>query len=228
MRWFAAIVVGLACSGLSASSAMAQAPPPQVPTTVQLPTFNFFTVSTTVSVPDRGGAYLGGISRAADGSSTRGVGPLRNRALSSTRSASSVSVHATIIDHAEIDRAVLAEAAGRRRATASDAYSARADFISRHVGRDEAATSIEAPAAARAGLESIRREAQAAAEARAAEAAELFAKAEALETQGKPSIAKIYYQMCARRAADELKASAVARIARIDAAGVASASATGR
>jgi hypothetical protein len=42
-------------------------------TTVQLPTFNFTTVSTTVSVPDGGTALLGGIGRARESSVTRGV-----------------------------------------------------------------------------------------------------------------------------------------------------------
>ena len=47
-------------------------------TTVQLPTFNFSTVNTTVSVPDGGTALLGGIMRAAEGSTSRGVPLLGN------------------------------------------------------------------------------------------------------------------------------------------------------
>jgi len=42
-------------------------------TTVQLPTFNFSTVATTVSVPDGGTALLGGIGRARESSTTRGM-----------------------------------------------------------------------------------------------------------------------------------------------------------
>ncbi len=42
-------------------------------TTVQLPTFNLTTASTTVTVPDRGTALLGGIDRMREGSVTRGV-----------------------------------------------------------------------------------------------------------------------------------------------------------
>ena len=60
----------------TASSARAQA--------VQLPTFNYFTVQTTVSVPDRGGAVLGGVNRASSGTTSRGFGPLRNRASGSS------------------------------------------------------------------------------------------------------------------------------------------------
>src|SRR5262249_38062594 len=87
---------------------------PGVPTPVQLPTFSFFTVQTVVSVPDGGGMSLGGINRAADGSVTRGFGPLQNRALGSTRGASGASVHASIIDHQELDERVLADSAARR------------------------------------------------------------------------------------------------------------------
>jgi general secretion pathway protein D len=42
-------------------------------TTVQLPTFNFVTVTTTVSVPDGGTVLLGGIKRLSEGRKERGV-----------------------------------------------------------------------------------------------------------------------------------------------------------
>ena len=42
-------------------------------TTVQLPTFNFTTVSTTVSVPDGGTVLLGGIKRLSEGRNERGL-----------------------------------------------------------------------------------------------------------------------------------------------------------
>ena len=42
-------------------------------TTVQLPTFNFTTVSTTVNVPDGGTVLLGGIKRLSEGREERGV-----------------------------------------------------------------------------------------------------------------------------------------------------------
>lgn len=85
---------------------------------VQLPTFRYFSVDTTVSVPDRGSAYMGGVNRASSGSTSSGFGPLRNRASGSSVGAAGVSVHATIIDHEELDREVLAEAARRRGGTA--------------------------------------------------------------------------------------------------------------
>ena len=50
---------------------------------VQLPSYNFTTVGTTVSVPDGGAAYLGGIYRLSEGSTTRGAPliPFKNRAI---------------------------------------------------------------------------------------------------------------------------------------------------
>ncbi len=47
-------------------------------TTVQLPTFNFTSVSTTVSVPDGGTVLLGGIKRLSEGRTERGV-PLMSK-----------------------------------------------------------------------------------------------------------------------------------------------------
>src|SRR5205809_4718533 len=98
----------MALAGLffAMSAAVAQQPLPA--TTVQLPSYSLFTVQTSVSVPDRGGAYLGGVNSGASNSSRLGIGPLSNRGMSSSRAASGVSVSATIIDHEEIDRALLA------------------------------------------------------------------------------------------------------------------------
>ena len=47
-------------------------------TTVQLPTFSFTTVSTTVSVPDGGTVLLGGIKRLREARNEQGV-PLLNK-----------------------------------------------------------------------------------------------------------------------------------------------------
>src|SRR5262245_56452667 len=113
MRLFL-LLTALAVGSASNLMAQVQVPQPQVPTTVQLPTFSVFTVQTTVSVPDSGGAFLGGLSRARDGSTTRGFGPLKNRGLASSRGASGMSIHARIIDNHELDEAVLAEAAAKR------------------------------------------------------------------------------------------------------------------
>ncbi|HEX5105410.1 MAG TPA: hypothetical protein VFV87_16440 [Pirellulaceae bacterium] len=204
---------------VASSSVFGQA---QVPTTVQLPTFRFFTVQTSVSVPDGGGTYLGGMKSARDSSLTRGFGPFRNRGIGSDRGAAGMSVHATITDLKEMDDAILAEAAaGRPGAAAFDPDAARAELLSRHVGKTfTSASPAEAsePAPLPGSVAAIRAQNAAAAEARAAEAAQYFAKAQTAEGEGKPAVAKYYYQMVARRDKGALQQQALERIAAIDGA----------
>lgn len=190
----------------SAKNGFGQAPPPNAPTTVQLPTFSFFTVQTTVSVPDSGGAYLGGIGRGADGSTSRGFGPLANRGSGSSRGASGMSVQATIIDGEEMDQAVLAQAAANSRLNSP---AVRAEQISGRLGRSEAGTFT----ASAGSLAEIRSQQAAGTANRTAEATELFAKAQRAEGEGKPGLAKIYYQMVLRRDAGSLRVSAQSRLA---------------
>jgi len=79
--------------------------------TVQLPTFHYFGVSTTVVVPDRGTIPLGGVTYSSMGRTQFDkVGSSYGRSFD----AGGLSVGATIIDHDELDRAVLAEAARKR------------------------------------------------------------------------------------------------------------------
>jgi hypothetical protein len=209
--WFLA-AVGFCCSATIVCA--------QAPTTVQLPTFQVFSVNTTVSVPDGGGALLGGIKRAADSSTTRGRGPLLgNRGIASTRSASNMSVHATIIDHQELDAAVLAEAAARRGSLSLNdkqelATQQKANYISRNLARVEQPVIEAKPAAP--SVEEIRRRNELAAANRDAEAAAYFAKAQAAEAEQKPGVAKIYYQMVARRPAGDLRSQAETRLAALN------------
>jgi hypothetical protein len=193
------------CAGLVTQSALGQGPPPNAPTTVQLPTFSFFTVQTTVSVPDRGGALLGGLGRAADGSTSRGLGPLANRASGSSRGANGMSVNATIIDRDEMDQAVLAQAANSKAVSAD----AKAGQISSSVGRLESTSQ----ASSAGSLAEIRGQQAADLSKRAAEAKELFTKAQRAEAEGKPGLARIYYQMVLRRDPGPLRQSAPSRLA---------------
>ena len=91
----ASLVVLLLCSPAAEA---------QLPTTVQLPSFSSFSYSGTVVVPDGGAAYAGGVRRSASGRTRRGW---FNRGFGSQQSNSGLSVHATIIDHDEIDRQLL-------------------------------------------------------------------------------------------------------------------------
>ena len=200
----------------------------QAPTTVQLPVIQVFSVDTTVSVPDGGGVLLGGIKRAADSSVTRGLplgkGPLTtNRGISSVRSGSNMSVHATIIDHQELDAAVLAEAAAKRAGRTEDpsaiALQQKADYLTRNLARSPQPATATAVNDHQPSVAEIRERNEQAAANRDAEAVSYFAKAQAAEAAGKPGVAKIYYQMVARRDQGPLKQQAEARLVALNSPG---------
>ncbi len=207
--------------------------------TVQLPTFNFFTVRTSVVVPDSGGAYLGGVNRAAMGQSARGVPlisrfpgagrPFTNRGIGSSVASSSASAHATIIDHAELDELTLSGAELLRRPggglpTAEELrIDRKADFLSRHVDRSGAGETsstrtfssaaepaLESVAAIRSRTELAR---QRETEQRQAEALTLFQDGQDAEKDGDFGAARVCYQVAARKAEGELKEQALARLA---------------
>lgn len=173
----------------------AQAPPA---TTVQLPTFSLFTVNTTVSVPDGGGVFLGGVNRAASGRIERGVPgvPFRSRGIGSVRSASGMHVTATIIDHKEMDEAILAEAAARRGAPLVEdrPVTIAGDVVAggRGPGRDSASVGD-------LSVSEIRRRQAAEGEMQSAEGLDYLAKAERAVREGKSGLAKVYFRMAASR-----------------------------
>lgn len=75
---------------------------------VQQPVFSTFSAGTTVSVPDRGTVFLGGVGRA--GESRRFGGPLRSGTSTGLfREHAGVSATATIHDFEEMDRLLLGE-----------------------------------------------------------------------------------------------------------------------
>lgn len=205
-----AVVLGLA--QVSPSTAWGQA---GGATTVQLPTFRFFTVQTAVSVPDSGGAYLGGLSSGASSSSRRGIplmikdpwiAPLMgSRGMSHSTATSGASVHATIIDHEELDRAVLADAASR--SSPPSETDAKAGELSRQTGPGHG------DAAPLESVAEIRRQQAAQEQAQADKASELYAKAQALERDGQTGQAKIFYRQAARHASAEMKQQIAARLA---------------
>ena len=207
--------------------------------TVQLPTFNFFTVRTTVSVPDSGGAYLGGVNRSAMGQSARGVPlisrfpgagrPFTNRGIGSSVASSGASAHATIIDHAELDELTLSGAELLRRPgggmlSAEELRVEReAEFLSRHVDRSGAGDTLslgssssaaepplESVAAIRSRTELAR---QRESEQRQNEAVSLFQQGQDAERDGALGAARVAYQMAARKAEGELKQRAMERLA---------------
>lgn len=183
-----------------------------VATTVQLPTFNTFSVSTTVSVPDRGGAYLGGIGRAYSGRNENGIpivgklpflGPITGgRGIGSSTSSSGVSVHATIIDHEELDKAVLAEAASKRGAESPRVQPRKS------TDSEVAHKPFESVAAIKARV--------AAEDAARQEQAEAYIqKAESAETAGRLASARSYYLLAARHSQGERQQEAQSNALRL-------------
>lgn len=76
---------------------------------IQQPVVRQFGVNTSVSVPDRGGAMLGGVDRAASARSSYGPA-WRGSSLGVERSSSSMSAHVFIHDLRAMDEALLREA----------------------------------------------------------------------------------------------------------------------
>lgn len=215
------LLVSLACI-LSVGSAQAQ-----VAQVVQLPTFRSFSVSTTVSVPDRGAAYLGGVSRGAWGSNSRGVPGLSqvpglnrlftNRSIGSSLSSSHAYATAWIIDHAEMDRMLLDEAAARRgeRAAAS-ATERRAAFLSEFVARRPSAPASKPVAAERGVAPDVATRLAAANAQHKVEMASYLQRAEAAEAAGRLGAARCCYSVLARRGSDQQKRLAAQRLAALE------------
>ncbi len=99
-RWIVLLVLFLATEATGFHRCSAQDP---LPTVVQLPTFQFFTFSGSVLVPDGGGMYLGGNKTSAIGSSRRGL----NRSFGQSQRLSQATAHAQIIDLNAMDRQLL-------------------------------------------------------------------------------------------------------------------------
>jgi len=215
-------------------------------TTIQLPTFNFFTVNTTVEVPDGGSGFIGGLGSAAAGRTERGIPglgffpPLGNRATGSTGHAGGVSVSATIHDFDAMDRALLGPDFDRSGHSDALDIAAGDDLLLRQrlarlpvmlrplpddTGRlrwpvppGEAAPrppQLTADAAGSQSVAAMRRQQAEEDSAQQAEAAQLFEQARQAEAAGKPGVAKIYYQMAARRASGALKDEALAELQRL-------------
>lgn len=199
---------------------------------VQLPSFRVFTVPTTVLVPDRGSAFNGGIYRSSMGRNQSGVPGLgglpyagrlfNNVGIGRNDSASTVHTSAYIIDHDEMDRALLAEAA-RRRGASVDIFGRPVEPLA----GDQASGGPAAPAHRIVQNESSDRGAQVA-QARSTvvdpsaprehRGSVYLQRGLAAEGEGKAGVAKIYFQMAAKRGDQSVRQQAAARLAGLNAA----------
>lgn len=166
----------------------------QAPAVVQLPSFSSFGVNTSVSVPDRGSASLGGIGRSSAGSTAFGpaFGP-RNRASGSNLSASKTSASAAVHDFDALDRDTLAKA-GRK--------SAEASLANRRLAAARQSTAGQVPPGS---VAEARRQQAADAAAQQAEAVQNVKRARDAAAAGKPNAAAMFFKLAGKQASSELK-----------------------
>ncbi len=204
---------------------------------VQLPTFSQFSTSTTVSVPDRGSAFMGGINRSSSGrnsfrSPLLPFRPFRNTAIGSEQSAMNMHVSAWIHDFEAMDEYLLGQPARTvqggpigRNFTATDPRPAGLDPAWNPAGRSGAHVAAARPSQAQwqptreappavslLSVDDERRRREVQAENRSSEAQAFFLRGQEAEAAGKANVARIYYQMAARRATGEFQNEILARL----------------
>ena len=205
--------------------------------TLQLPTFNFNTVNTTVTAPDGGTIGLGGVARASSGRTERSVPMLgklpyagrlfNNRGIGHdvSNGYQSVTPRIIILEEEEAKLGLPDYSAGAPIGAAlgssfTRTYQAPLELsetdhkalrLSQFVANNEQFQE-EPQQPSGPSPEEIRQRNEAAAQARNSEAYKFFEKGIAAEEAGKANVAKIYYNMAARRAPDELKAAVQAKL----------------
>jgi hypothetical protein len=193
-------------------------------TAVQLPTYSYFGTGTTVSVPDRGSVYLGGVKRAATGMNEFGspLLPFRNRSFGTERSASSAWMSVYIHDFEAMDEYLLSQPTPSRGAPLASSRPLELQGAGPAVARDGWTQRLDAATQGSAGpmamsLAELRAEHQREQAARHEEALKWFERGRTAETSGKANVARVYYQMAARRASDDLQGQIAARLAALGA-----------
>jgi hypothetical protein len=196
---------------------------------IQLPTFSFTTVNTTVTAPDGGTVLLGGINRLAEGSTERGVPLLgkvpglgrlfRNKGIGRNVSASTMTVVPRIIILEEEEEKQVGRVLAARRAGAAapvpplgavnDLYRRRAAYL-KEVAAQKALPDYRreeplAQADPYAKVEDVRRKNEIAAQTRSREAVDYYERGQSAEAEGKDGAARVYYAMAAKRAKGQFK-----------------------
>ncbi|HZZ27258.1 MAG TPA: hypothetical protein VFE46_04560 [Pirellulales bacterium] len=196
------LVAGLAILHLWTGEAAAQ--------TVQLPSFHYFAVDTTVLVPDGGDAFLGGASSSSFGRSERGIPgfsgpPFVNTAIGTTTGASNVSVSAQIHDFGAMEDALIGPP------------SFQTDVSAWHLSASQQAA-IAVPNPALQSVAALKAEQAAENVAADEQAAAALARGRQWVAQHKLGVAKIYFQNAAKQAspAGEVRQQALAALTAIE------------
>ena len=212
----------MAGTGAGAGTVSAQAP-----TTLQFPTFSSFSSSTSVAVPDRGSIVVGGVERGAQGLLSQGVSGashvpgagrlFRNQAVGREVGQSSAQVSVWIHDLRAMDEALLAEARSNRGTSDPAANDPAANDPAAARGGDARggmAPRGERPVAVDSIAE-IRRQRALEVDRAETEARDLLRQGDQASVDGKPGVARIYYQMAARRSPSTLGPEIQARLRRL-------------
>ena len=211
-------LVGLSVSLVVSASARAQQT-----AIVQLPTFSYVTVNTTVSVPDSGRAFMGGVHRRRSAKTSRGLPWIsglpaarrlaRSRAISAEAAAGGVAASATIMDLKEMDDAVLAAAEGRGGTVADH----RALRLTARVDRDRTSTKKIELGGSLESVAGIRRQnAREDAKLRA-ELIRYWKMAQAAEAAGRLGSARCNYKIVARRGSGRVRNAVLAKLKKLEA-----------
>lgn len=200
---------------------------------MQLPTFSYFSVATTVSVPDRGSALLGGVNRAYEGRSDFGVPLLgglphvgrgfHNASVGRQVGAGAIRLSTQVHDFGAMEQSLSAHSGVGARVAATRELAPVGGPLAAIMGTNVPASRTDAhpptqpitsspmsagivsSAARPAGsVAEARAQLQAEQAATAEEARRLFQRALTAESQGNIRAAKVYYQMAARRASGTL------------------------
>ena len=197
-------LLALALLGMGAAPAWAH---PAV--AVQLPTYSFFGINTTVSVPDRGSVYLGGVNRAQSGlnearSPLLPFAPFRNRGLSTGASAAGASASVYIHDFEAMDPYLRGQASsGPALASGDGVAGAKRSVPQRSTTSSRPLVLSPAELARQQPLAPVDPQ---------QEAENLFALGTEAQSQGNLGAAKVFYEMAARRATGELRTQILARL----------------
>jgi hypothetical protein len=200
--------IGVLAVALGGSPAWAQG------RAVQLPSYSYFTTNGTVVVPDNGAAYLGGVNRARSGTNEFGapLGPLGNRSIGSERSVSGTSVSVHVHDFEAMDEMILGpDFRSKSRAAAGSGDPRRTTGDPRRALGDPR-RALGDPGRAPPSVAEIVAQRRRDQEARQVEAEGFFERGQSAEEAGKANVARIYYQMAAKRATGPLKEQIAARL----------------
>jgi hypothetical protein len=170
---------------------------------LQLPTFHYFSVDTSVLVPDRGAAYLGGVNYSSSQSTQRGIpglnGPMfGSRASSRSTGGGGMWVTAQIHDFEALEAQLL----GQNGATAGRPGSQRANA-------GALADANRTPSFAQS-IAALRNQAADEDSAKLAEAKAYLQRGQEKLKAGQFGLAKIYFQMAEKRSGGEVREQALA------------------